>query len=240
MDSDDTRLENLINQCKNNGLASSSPLSHTDRGRLPDVDVKVDALSKLQAEFESGIEVGPPVFALHPEELTTEQINDPDGLIQVLKSCLRTSNQHLTTATLSVLPPLLPLLIAPAFGNAQSQNALSQSISSVGSLNPSSVVDTATLRQVLVAFLPPGGLVERLGDKERAQLKARETLVILGGLAFRSGVSSSTMSTRSKDSKGPETPLMMFERYLREIGFASKVWKVREQVSGHLLVWYLY
>ncbi|KAJ7499121.1 clasp N terminal-domain-containing protein [Mycena latifolia] len=195
MDSDDTRLENLINQCKNN-----------------DVDVKVDALSKLQAEFESGIE-----------------INDPDGLIQVLKICLRTSNQHLTTATLSVLPPLIPLLIAPALGNGQSQNALSQSTSSVGSLTPSSVVDTATLRQVLVAFLPPGGLIERLGDKERAQLKARETLVILGGLAFRSGVSSSTMSTKSRDTKGPETPLMIFERNLREIGFSSKVWKVREQ-----------
>ncbi|KAJ7507542.1 clasp N terminal-domain-containing protein [Mycena galericulata] len=195
MDSDDSRLESLINQCKNN-----------------DVDIKVDALSKLQAEFESGIE-----------------INDPDGLIQVLKTCLRTSNQHLTTATLSVLPPLLPLLITPTVGTAQSQNALSQSTSSISSLTPSSVVDTATLRQVLVAFLPPGGLIERLGDKERAQIKARETLVILGGMAFRSGVSSSAMSTRSRDAKGPETPLMMFERYLREIGLTSKVWKVREQ-----------
>ncbi|KAJ7047581.1 clasp N terminal-domain-containing protein [Mycena alexandri] len=196
MNSDDSRLETLINQCKNN-----------------DVDVKVDALSKLQAEFESGIE-----------------INDPDGLIQVLKTCLRTSNQHLTTATLSVLPPLLPQLIAPPMGNTQSQNALSQSTSSISSVAPSSVVDTATLRQVVVAFLPPGGLIERLGDKERAQLKARESLVILGGLAFRSGApSSSTMSTKSRDTKGPETPLMMFERYLREIGLASKVWKVREQ-----------
>ncbi|KAJ7179334.1 clasp N terminal-domain-containing protein [Mycena filopes] len=196
MSSDDERLESLINQCKSN-----------------DVDVKVDALSKLQAEFESGIE-----------------INDPDGLIQVLKTCLRTSNQHLTTATLSVLPPLLPQLIAPPMGNAQSQNALSQSTSSISSVTPFSVVDTATLRQVVVAFLPPGGLIERLGDKERAQIKAREALVILGGLAFRSGgSSSSTMSTKSRDTKGPETPLMMFERYLREIGFASKVWKVREQ-----------
>ncbi|KAJ7095197.1 clasp N terminal-domain-containing protein [Mycena belliarum] len=195
MDSDDTRLENLISQCRNN-----------------DVDIKVDALSKLQAEFESGIE-----------------INDPDGLIQVLKTCLRTSNQHLTTATLSVLPPLLPLLIAPALGNTQVPNALSQSSSSVGSLAAPSVVDTATLRQVLVAFLPSGGLIERLGDKERAQLKARETLVILGGLAFRSNVPSSTMSTKSRDGKGPETPLMIFERHLRETGLASKVWKVREQ-----------
>ncbi|KAJ7276185.1 clasp N terminal-domain-containing protein [Mycena haematopus] len=194
MDSDDTRLESLINQCKSN-----------------DVDVKVDALSKLQAEFESGIE-----------------INDPDGLIQVLKTCLRTSNQHLQIATLSALPPLLPLLITPTAGNGQ--NALSQSTSSLNSVGHSPMVDAHTLRQILMAFLPPGGLIERLGDKERAQLKARETLVILGGLAFRSGASvSSTMSNKSMNAKGPETPLIMFEKYLREIGLASKVWKVREQ-----------
>ncbi|KAJ7283886.1 clasp N terminal-domain-containing protein [Mycena rebaudengoi] len=195
-DSDDARLESLITLCKNN-----------------DVDVRIDALSKLQAELESGIE-----------------INDPDGLLQVLKTCLRTSNQHLTTATLSVLPPLLPLLIAPPLGNGQSQNALSQSTSSIGSVALPSVVDTATLRQVLVAFLPPGGVIERLGDKEKIQLKARETLVILGGLASRTGGGSgSTMSTKSRDTKGSETPLMLFERYIREVGLASKVWKVREQ-----------
>ncbi|KAJ6516109.1 clasp N terminal-domain-containing protein [Mycena sanguinolenta] len=191
MDSDDSRLETLINQCKSN-----------------DVDVKVDALSKLQAEFETGIE-----------------INDPDGLIQVLKTCLRTSNQHLTIATLSALPPLLPLLITPTAGNGQ--NALSQSTSSLGH---SPMVDAHTLRQILMAFLPPGGLIERLGDKEKAQLKARESLVILGGLAFRAGASvGSTMSNKSTNAKGAETPLMIFERFIREIGLASKVWKVREQ-----------
>ncbi|KAJ7068076.1 clasp N terminal-domain-containing protein [Mycena amicta] len=189
MASDDSRLEVLINQCRSN-----------------DVDVKVDALAKLQAEFESAIE-----------------INDPEGLIQVLKACLRTSNQHLTTATLSALPPLLPLLIAPALGNEH------LSTSSINSTPPSSVVDSVTLRQVLVAFLPAGGLIERLGDKERAQVKAREALIILGGFAFRSGASSSIASNLSKGAKGPETPLMIFERHLRELGFASKVWKVREQ-----------
>ncbi|KAJ7638613.1 clasp N terminal-domain-containing protein [Roridomyces roridus] len=178
MDSDDARLEGLINLCKSN-----------------DVDVKVDALSKLQAEFEAGIE-----------------INDPDGLIQVLKNCLRTANQHLTTATLSALPPLLPHLLTPISGNGLLSNALSQSTSSVGSMASSSLVDMATLRQVL-----------------RAQTKARETLVILGGMAFRSSPSASTMSTKSRDAKGSETPLMMFERYLREVGLTSKVWKVREQ-----------
>ncbi|KAF7313627.1 hypothetical protein HMN09_00519100 [Mycena chlorophos] len=186
MASDDSRLEALINQCRSN-----------------DVDVKVDALAKLQAEFESGIE-----------------INDPDGLIAVLKACLRTSNQHLTTATLSALPPLLPLLIAPALANTQLSTSSAQA---------AHAVDTVTLRQVLVAFLPAGGLIERLGDKERAQIKARESLVLLGGYAFRSGASTSIATNTSKGNKTPETPLMMFERHLREIGFASKVWKVREQ-----------
>lgn len=103
----------------------------------------------------------------------------------------------------------------------------SSSTSSLG-VNPSGVVDAATLRQVLNAFLPAGGVIDRLGDKEKAQLKARDTLVVLGGLAFRAG-GSSAMSAKSRD-KGPETPMMIFERFLREGGLASKVWKVREQV----------
>ncbi|KAF8076175.1 clasp N terminal-domain-containing protein [Lyophyllum atratum] len=194
MDSDDTRLERLINQCKSN-----------------DVDVKVDALTKLQAEFESGIE-----------------INDPDGLLNVLKACLRTPNQHLTTATLASLPPLLPLLVSRSVGQPQPSSSQPRSpSSSTSSINPAGVVDAATLRQVLSAFLPTGGVIERLGDKEKAQIKARETLVILGGLAFRTG-SGSAMSAKSRD-KGPETPLMIFERYMREAGLGSKVWKVKEQ-----------
>jgi len=35
---------------------------------------------------------------------------------------------------------------------------------------------------------------------------------------------------RSREGKGPETPLMTFEKHLREQGLASKVWRVREQV----------
>lgn len=100
--------------------------------------------------------------------------------------------------------------------------------SSTSSVSPSGVVDLATLRQVLNTFLPAGGVIDRLGDKEKAQLKARECLVIMGGLAFRTG-SGSVMSSKLKD-KGPETPLMIFERFLKEGGLASKVWKVREQV----------
>jgi CLIP-associating protein 1/2 len=90
-------------------------------------------------------------------------------------------------------------------------------------------VDAVTLRHVLNAFLPPGGLFDRLGDREKAQAKARETLVALGGLTFRAP-GQSTLSSSSRAGKGPETPLAMYEKFLRESGLSSKVWKVREQV----------
>jgi CLIP-associating protein 1/2 len=148
----------------------------------------------------------------------------------VLKTCLRTSNQHLTTATLAALPPLLPLLISRSV-NLHASGSRPRSVSSsTSSVNPSAVVDAVTLRQVLTAFLPAGGVIDRFGDKEKAQTKARETVVILAGLAFRAG-GSSAMSTKSRD-KGPETPLVIFERFLREGGLASKVWRVREQVGS--------
>ncbi|KAH7903720.1 clasp N terminal-domain-containing protein, partial [Hygrophoropsis aurantiaca] len=186
------RLEKLINQCKSN-----------------DVDLKVDAVTKLQVEFESGTE-----------------ITDPEPLISVLKACLRISNQHLTTATLSALPPFLPLVISRI--NAPAPQARPLSASSSNSSAPGSAHDTATLRQVMLAFLPAPGVFERLGDsREKARDKARETLVILGGLAFRSTPSVST-SSKIKDSR-IETPLAMFERFLKDSGLSSKVWRVREQ-----------
>lgn len=77
---------------------------------------------------------------------------------------------------------------------------------------------------MLTAFLPSGGLFERLGDKDKIQTKAREALVLLGGYAFRAG------SGGTKAGKGPETPFLLYERLLRESGFGSKNWKVREQV----------
>ncbi|KAJ3909224.1 clasp N terminal-domain-containing protein [Lentinula edodes] len=199
MESDDSRLDALLSHCKSN-----------------DVDVKIDALTKIQAEAEQGLE-----------------INDPDALINVLKSCLRISNQHLTTATLSALPTLLPLLISRPLNAPPPRlpaNGQSSAHSSTSSTSPSSIVDAYALRQLLNAFLPTGGLFERLGDKEKAQTKAREALVILGGFAFRApGSTLATMSTGSRSGKGPETSLVVFERFLRENGLSSKVWKVREQ-----------
>ncbi|EPQ59550.1 hypothetical protein GLOTRDRAFT_136395 [Gloeophyllum trabeum ATCC 11539] len=207
MDADDSTLSRLVNQCKSG-----------------DVDAKIDAVTKLQAEFESGVEVK----ILHSESdlwlNPSSQINDPDALINALKACLRISHQHLTTATLSALPPLLPLLISRP---VQSRHVNAQSPAASTSSSTSAIIDTSTLRHVLLAFLPSPGVIDRLGDsREKAREKARETLVILGGMAFRSG---SGALAKSGSGKGPETPLQIFERYLRESGFASKVWRVREQ-----------
>jgi len=103
--------------------------------------------------------------------------------------------------------------------------SVSASTSSAGS----SSIDSYNLRQALIAFLPTGGILDRLGDaRERSREKARESLAILGGLAFRAG-GGSTLAA-SKSGKTQETAMQMFERHLKELGFASKAWRVREQV----------
>ncbi|KAI0316697.1 clasp N terminal-domain-containing protein, partial [Amylostereum chailletii] len=175
-----------------------------------DVDAKIDAVTKLQAEFESEVE-----------------ITDADALIQALKACLRISNQHLQAATLNALPPLIPLILSHGASRpvaAAEPTSGPTSTSSAGSAS----VDLYHLRQVLSAFLSAGGIIDRLGDaRERTREKARETLVLIGGFAFRGG-GGSTLG-RSRDGKAVETPLQTFERLMRENGLGSKVWRVREQ-----------
>ncbi|KAI0030224.1 clasp N terminal-domain-containing protein [Vararia minispora EC-137] len=185
---DDSNLSKLLQQ-----LAKS------------DVDAKIDAVTKLQAEFKNEIDI--------PE---------PDAVIQAFKACLRISNQHLQTATLCALPSLLPLVLS--HGSARPHPpADAPSTSSAGSTS----VDLYGLRQVLNAFLPQGGVIDRLGDaRDRPREKARETLALIGGYAFRAG-GGSTLG-RSRDGK-TETPLQVFERFMKDSALASKVWRVREQ-----------
>lgn len=174
--------------------------------KASDVDIKIDSIAKLQTEFENGA-----------------AIPDADAVIQTLKACLRISHQHLQAATLHALPPLLPLLLSSSPARPVT-TPTSASTSSAGS----SSIDSYALRQALIAFLPAGGIIDRLGDaRERSREKAREGLVILGGLAFRAG-GGSTLAA-SKSGKSQETPLQMFERLLKEIGLASKAWRIREQ-----------
>lgn len=189
----DTTVDKLLQQARSN-----------------DVDSKVDAITKLQAEFEAGAE-----------------ITDPDALLTVLRACVRHQNQLLSTATLSALPSLLPLLVSKPLVHGSALQSPATSTSSVAPTH----IETATLRQVMIAFLPAGGVIDHLGNaREKARDAARQTVVALGGYAFRAGGSSSaSMLAKSRDGKGPETPLMVFERLFRELGFGSKVWRVREQ-----------
>ncbi|KAI0751370.1 clasp N terminal-domain-containing protein [Daedaleopsis nitida] len=195
---DDSPVRRLVNQCRSN-----------------DVDAKVDAITKLQAELEAGCE-----------------IPDPDALIQALKTCLRTPNQHLTTATLAALPSAIPLLVTRPPAQIPLPSSSTSPAASTSSVT-ASPVDAHALRQVLTQLMPAGGgVLDRLGDsRERSREKARETLVVVGGFAFRAaGSGSGSQMGRSKDGKGgPETPMQLFERFLREGGLMSKVWRVREQ-----------
>ncbi|KAG9317226.1 clasp N terminal-domain-containing protein [Chiua virens] len=185
------RLDKLVNQCNRN-----------------DVELKIDAITKLQAEFEAGVEIA-----------------DPEPLISVLKACLRIANQHLTTATLSAIPPFLPLIIHRPSGTPNANTRPFSSSSSTSSSTGSSY-DVSVLRHVMSSFLPAPGVFERLGDaRDRARDKARETLVIIGGFAFR----SSQPTSKSGHGKGPEPPIAIFERFLKDHGLSNKVWRVREQ-----------
>ena len=134
-----------------------------------------------------------------------------EDIITLLKSCLRIPNQHLTTATLSALPSFVGVLFPSNQPIHQSESLL--------------------LRQLLSAFLPSGGVIDRLGDsRERAREKARESLVVLGGLAHQHTASLS-LSVRAKEGgKASESTLSIFEGYIRENAFQSKNWRVREQV----------
>jgi CLIP-associating protein 1/2 len=153
------------------------------------------------------------------------QVPDLDALVNVLKATLRTSNLHLTNAALSALPVILPAIISrPAAQNVANHPPTS----STSSLAVANNLDVGTLRLALAAFLPPGGVIDRLGEKEKAQVKAREILVSLGGYAFRASPTGSTPALKA--SKGHEPPIAIFEKFMKEGGLASKVWKVREQV----------
>jgi len=157
------------------------------------------------------------------------KIPDAEGVISTLKACLKVSHQHLTTAAVSVIPTLLPLIIATGQPNHRPTHQRSLSNSTSTSSTTASI-DAFNLRQALTAFLTPGGLFERLGDtREKPRDKARESLVLLGGYAFKFA-GGSAFASKSTSSKGPETPLAMFERFMKDSGFGSKVWRIREQV----------
>lgn len=76
-----------------------------------------------------------------------------------------------------------------------------------------------------------------MGDvRDRARDAAKAALLAMAGLAFENGGPSQSASMRGKDAhRGPETPMMIFEKALRDNGFGSKIARVREQVRPNHL-----
>jgi CLIP-associating protein 1/2 len=131
-----------------------------------------------------------------------------------LKASVRFPNQHIYTASLSAIAALFPVLVT----------------SDAAEHTTFTAHDVAVLRHGLLAFLSPGGILDRLGDnREKPRDCAREALVSAGNVAFK--YSSHTPGKSTQSAKGPETPLAIFERSMRDLGFGSKVSRVREQVG---------
>ncbi|KDQ10011.1 hypothetical protein BOTBODRAFT_36634 [Botryobasidium botryosum FD-172 SS1] len=151
-----------------------------------------------------------------------DEIEDVDEIIAALKACLRITHIHLSTATLGTIPALLPHLVVG---------------SSTSAPNPTT---TYRLRQALLAFLPSGGVIDRLGEgRDKARDAAREALVAIGVIVHKHGgpsAGSFIAGARGKDpNKGAESPFAVFERLVRELGLGSKVWRVREQTITTLV-----
>lgn len=176
-----------------------------ERLKSNDSEVKIDALNKLQAEFAAGVQ---------PTEI--------EEVIAALKTTLRIPNQHVSTASLSAISALFPVIVT----HRESEDHG----------HPSSH-DATVFRHALLAFLSAGGILDRLGDnRERARDCARDALVSAGNTALKFNPNPTSASAsagpgmkHSQATKGPEPPLAMFERFLRELGFSSKVTRVREQ-----------
>jgi CLIP-associating protein 1/2 len=130
---------------------------------------------------------------------------------------VRIPNQYIYTASLSAIAALFPILVT----------------SDAAEHTTFTAHDVAVLRHGLLAFLSPGGILDRLGDnREKARDCAREALVSAGNVAFKYSSHTPIHPGKSTQSaKGPETPLAIFERSMRDLGFGSKVSRVREQVG---------
>jgi CLIP-associating protein 1/2 len=128
-------------------------------------------------------------------------------VVNTLKTCLRTSNSQLYTPAVATIHSFLKLI--------------ERSI-----LRP----DTIITRQLLTAFLPAGGVIDRLGDpREKTRENSRNIIATIGYLCYNSAGGIQPPTVRAAQ-KAIETPLAQFERLFREVGFGSKIWRVREQV----------
>jgi CLIP-associating protein 1/2 len=105
----------------------------------------------------------------------------------------------------------------------------SGSCEALSSSTSSSTRSSQDLRLAIMAFLAGGGIVDRLGEqREPVRRTARETLVSIGVATVKHSLPS---GPGGRKGERLESPYSLFEKYIKEVGFGSKVWRVREQVS---------
>ena len=143
-------------------------------------------------------------------------------MVTTLKPCIRTANQHLTTAALTAIPPFITA-ITPGPPPSSIEGDPSTSSEDL----PQNSASIQEIRHALFAFLQPGGVIDRLAEqREKARDAARESLVVLCIAASAYGPPG-----RVKDVvKGQEPPLWIVEKFVKELGLGSKAFRVREQV----------
>jgi len=144
-------------------------------------------------------------------------------VLGALKTSLRTPNQHVATAAMSAITPFVPLIVSGSHPSTHMpSNASSSSLTG----------ETATLRQVVNAFLAPGGIFDRMGEsRDKIRDAARQAFVSIATVVHKHGGQSVSPAAAARLVKTQETPMAILERFVREVAFASKTARVREQVS---------
>ncbi|KAK0540797.1 suppressor of tub2 mutation [Tilletia horrida] len=169
----------------------------------------------LVTKIENATDADKRLAAIQVLEATLDgatEIPDVDAVIQVLKVSLRNANQAVSAAALAYLPSLFISLAAPTIAH--------------GRILPSSV---AHVRAGINHLMPV--LIEKLGDqKERVREAARKALTQLGSSAFI--VSPPTDATAgARKGKELETPLMIYERLMRDNALGAKAARIKEQAT---------
>jgi hypothetical protein len=116
------------------------------------------------------------------EFLNYRQVTDPEALINILKTSLRTSNLHLTNAALSALPAILPSLITRPTHAAQFASNASLVASSTTSSVSSGAFDVQFCAQLLAHFSQRVVSLTGLEIKKRLKLKHEKHLFYLADM----------------------------------------------------------
>ncbi|CAD6911776.1 unnamed protein product [Tilletia controversa] len=169
----------------------------------------------LVAKIENAADADKRLAALQVMEATLDgatEIPDSDAVIQILKVSIKNAHQAVSTAALAFLPSLFTSLAAPVIAH--------------GRVLPSTITHVRAAVNHLMPIL-----IEKLGDqKERVREASRKALTQLGSSAF---IVSPPADPNAAGRKGKEleTPLMVFERLMRDNALGAKAARIKEQAT---------